>query len=291
MAILIDPPRWEAHGTTFSHLVSDSSLAELHEFAAAAGIAERAFDEDHYDVPADRYDTLVAAGASPVTGGELIRRLRSSGLRVPPRDRRRYAVRTLKHRWPASVSGAVAVRDDLLDRWTQPHRQYHDARHLLVVLDAVDLLSRPQAADHILVLAAWYHDAVYDGVPGADEAASAALARTQLGGLLPRSDVTEIARLVLVTADHQPADGDRPGALLSDADLSILGKEQNAYDRYRAAVRLDYDHIDDARWRAGRGALLRGLLAQDPLFRTDEGRRLWQSAARSNIARELRDLA
>ena len=55
MSIYIDPPTWPAHGTVFSHLISDVSLAELHEFAAAAGISERAFDRDHYDVPAHQY--------------------------------------------------------------------------------------------------------------------------------------------------------------------------------------------------------------------------------------------
>lgn len=43
MSIYIDPPTWPAHGTVFSHLISDVSLAELHKFAASAGISERIF--------------------------------------------------------------------------------------------------------------------------------------------------------------------------------------------------------------------------------------------------------
>ena len=85
--ILIDPPLWPAHGTVFSHLVSDSSLAELHEFAAAAGVTGRAFDLDHYDVPERIYSELVAAGARPVSGKDLVRALASSGLRVKARHR------------------------------------------------------------------------------------------------------------------------------------------------------------------------------------------------------------
>ncbi|MGI8415272.1 MAG: DUF4031 domain-containing protein, partial [Nakamurella sp.] len=53
MSVLIDPPRWPAHGRVWSHLVSDASLDELHAFAGTAGIPERGFDRDHYDVPAD----------------------------------------------------------------------------------------------------------------------------------------------------------------------------------------------------------------------------------------------
>jgi hypothetical protein len=88
MAVLIDPPRWPAHGRLWAHLVSDTSYEELHAFAAAAGIPERGFDHDHYDVPDAKYDELVAAGAVPLDSRELLRRLTAAGLRQPKRDRR-----------------------------------------------------------------------------------------------------------------------------------------------------------------------------------------------------------
>ena len=88
MTVLIDEPIWPAHGTVWAHLVSDSSLAELHAFAEAAGIPERGFDNDHYDVPLERWDELVAQGAVPVTGRELLQRLQAAGLRVRQRDKR-----------------------------------------------------------------------------------------------------------------------------------------------------------------------------------------------------------
>lgn len=81
MGILIDPPAWPAHGRLWSHLVSDTSLDELHAFAAEHGIPRRGFERDHYDVPADAYDQLVAAGAMPVTSREVVQRLTAAGLR------------------------------------------------------------------------------------------------------------------------------------------------------------------------------------------------------------------
>lgn len=89
MTVLIDPPIWPAHGTLWAHLVSDQSLTELRSFADAAGIPRRAFDLDHYDVPAERHGELIAAGAVPVSAHELVTRLRESGLRVRARDRAR----------------------------------------------------------------------------------------------------------------------------------------------------------------------------------------------------------
>ena len=85
--MLIDPAMWPKHGTLWGHLVSDTSLEELHAFAQRAGIPARGFDRDHYDYPVDRHTELVALGAQPVSARELIVRLRASGLRIPARDR------------------------------------------------------------------------------------------------------------------------------------------------------------------------------------------------------------
>ncbi len=87
--MLIDEPRWWLHGRHWSHLVSDESVDELHEFAAAAGIPRRGFHDDHYDVPEEYYEQLVAQGALPTTSRELVRRLKAAGLRRPAAARRR----------------------------------------------------------------------------------------------------------------------------------------------------------------------------------------------------------
>ncbi|GII53915.1 hypothetical protein Pth03_23040 [Planotetraspora thailandica] len=93
MGVLIDRPNWPGpRGLLWSHLVSDESYEELHEFAEALDVPPRAFDRDHYDVPETVYDRAVELGAEPVPSAELVRRLRASGLRRP------------KHR-PPSQSG------------------------------------------------------------------------------------------------------------------------------------------------------------------------------------------
>lgn len=96
MTILIDPPRTPGHGREWSHLASDTSYDELHDFARLVGIPARGFDGDHYDVPAEHYDRVVAAGATPVTSRELVARLAGAGLR-----RRRSAA--LRPRRPGSL--------------------------------------------------------------------------------------------------------------------------------------------------------------------------------------------
>ena len=104
--ILIDIPIWAAHGTVFAHLVSDASFEELHDFAACVGVPRGAFDGDHYDVPERRYAACVAAGATPVTGVELARRVNASGLRL----RKRKGERGI-HRWLGVPIGAGVTAD------------------------------------------------------------------------------------------------------------------------------------------------------------------------------------
>ena len=81
MTLLIDPPNVPGHGRMWSHVASDTSYDELHAFARGLGIPERGFDRDHYDVPSEWYDDVVAAGAVPISSRELVARLIASGLR------------------------------------------------------------------------------------------------------------------------------------------------------------------------------------------------------------------
>lgn len=197
----------------------------------------------------------------------------------------------LQQRWTALVEPspqALDVGADLLRRWNEAHRHYHAATHLLAVLDAVDALAPDAHSPDTVRLAAWFHDAVYDGRPGADECASADLARTALTRLgLPRDRIDEVARLVLLTASHDPAPDDPDGAVLCDADLAVLGGSPGEYAAYAAAVRQDYAQVPDDVFNAGRAAVLKNLLDHQPLFHTEIGWDRWESAARRNLETEL----
>lgn len=88
MTILVDEAVWPWRGRRWAHLVSDESVAELLAFAARIGLDDRLFDGDHYDVTAEGREAALAGGATPVDSRELVRRLRASGLRLTPAQRR-----------------------------------------------------------------------------------------------------------------------------------------------------------------------------------------------------------
>lgn len=291
MAVLIDPPLWPAHGTTFSHLVSDTSLGELLEFADAQHVPVRAFDHDHCDVPASRHAALVDAGAVPVGASELVRRLVASGLRVRKRDRTPRAAEVLpglESAWARLLPGSPRLGRELLRRWQEPHRHYHDVRHLAQLLAALEVVEGGAVARPVL-LAAWFHDAVHEGVAGSDEEASAVLAGAELGAAgLPASEVAEVERLVRLTTDHQPEPGDGAGVQLVDADLSVLGLPAGRYHVYSRDVRLEYPDLPDDVFAAGRLQVVEKLSSAQPLYRSRAGRRLWLDQAHLNLSTERR---
>jgi predicted metal-dependent HD superfamily phosphohydrolase len=195
----------------------------------------------------------------------------------------------LQRHWPAALGAHSALRDRLLAAYDEPHRGYHDRRHLAEVLAHVEELAAdaPEVDRDTVLLAAWFHDAVYDGSRD-DEERSAVLAGDELRAAGVASDVVaEVARLVRLTADHRPAPGDVAGEVLCDADLAILAAGPDRYDEYVADVRSEYAHLDDTTFRAGRAAVLRALLEKPTLFHTDIGRRSWEQVARGNVEREL----
>ena len=88
VTILIDEARWWWRGKKWCHLVSDASYDERHAFADRAGIPRRGFQGDHYDIPEEYRDELIAAGAPQVESRELVRLPRAAGLRLTPAERR-----------------------------------------------------------------------------------------------------------------------------------------------------------------------------------------------------------
>jgi predicted metal-dependent HD superfamily phosphohydrolase len=174
----------------------------------------------------------------------------------------------------------------VVDAWSQPHRRYHDLAHLAAVLGLVGELAGAAADPDAVRLAAWYHDVVYDPEGTDNEQVSAERARAGLRGLVTDERLAEVARLVRLTAGHDPAPDDANGAVLCDADLAVLAAPPEAYAAYASAIRLEYGHLSDEEFTAGRIAVLERLLALPTLYRT-EAAQPWTDTARANLTAEL----
>ena len=216
-------------------------------------------------------------------------------------------MQTLRTRWTADVLalGVEVSREvllgegsDLLDRWLEDHRVYHDAVHLAEVLAALDELHEagdlPDHEWHLAALVAWFHDAVYDAgaEPGANEEASAVLAQERLPRLgVEADDVSDIARLVRESATHEMSSDDPLTRAFHDADLWILAAPTERFDGYCHQVRLEYRQVPATDFARGRIAVLTPFVQRERLYLTDHAHVHWTDRARLNLAREIERLA
>lgn len=309
MAILIDPPMWPAHGSLWSHLVSDSDYEELHHFAARVPLPRRSFDLDHYDVPSHLYARVVDLGAHPVGARDVVHCLRESGLRVKHVDR--DAARPVRRRqylmaeWAAlgalsgvgssarEIDGWQHLGDTLIARWNEPHRRYHDELHLEDVLLALNqLATQGEQPSPATLLAAWFHDAVYQGVAGTDERESSQLALTELSAhTLDPSLVQQVGELIISTTPTlSHGEVSHPAALLLDADLSIFAAGDSRYRQYTHAVRAEYAHVSPEQFREGRAQILQSYLARPTIYFIATSQKLWEQRARTNLSLEVAEL-
>ena len=199
----------------------------------------------------------------------------------------------------ASLSSVPSYDECLVDAelkaraaYSEPHRRYHDQRHLdecLSELEAVDELDERER--RLLKWAILWHDAVYEPGQRNNEERSAELALADLTACgVPAEDAAEVARLIRLTERHRVEAGDRLGALMVSIDLAILGSEPDRYRQYAADVRSEYPHVPDPLWRTGRALFLERLLRVDPLFPDPTISARMEHPARQNMSAELRQL-
>ncbi len=194
---------------------------------------------------------------------------------------------SLQRAWGRTLPASPEIGADLLRRWQEPHRHYHDLRHLAESLAALAAFGCDDLAAR---LAIWFHDAVLE-LRGDDEQRSAALAATALAAAgYPSSLVTDVERLVLVTASHRPTGSDPRACAVSDADLWILGAPPRRYSASVADLRLEYAEISDPDWILQRRLRLAARLAT-PIYHSRAAKTELTHRARQNLQRELRALA
>ncbi|GAA3552771.1 hypothetical protein [Kribbella ginsengisoli] len=196
----------------------------------------------------------------------------------------------LRDQWNRLLPHAQPLGDDLLARYAEQHRHYHDQRHLTEMLETIDELAAVAKDVEAVRLAAWFHDAIYDpqADPGENEEVSAQLAELELSAYgVEAAKVAEIGRLIRLTAKHDCEPGDANGAVLCDADLRVLSMSAERYDEYAVGIRAEYAHVADRDFARGRTKFLQGL-SETSLYATDHGREHWEHAARENLKRELK---
>ena len=179
---------------------------------------------------------------------------------------------------------------DLCRRYREPSRHYHTLEHIHEMLTMMRALPNPFPSDSAVPLAIWFHDAVYDSRRRDNEDRSASLATDHMArwGIADQfgGRVEQMVRATSHSGDEPDDPADR---LVCDVDLAILGASPERYDRYSADIRREYDWVDDADYRVGRGEVLKPFLERSVIYMTTVLAPL-DGAARANMTRELERL-
>jgi predicted metal-dependent HD superfamily phosphohydrolase len=168
--------------------------------------------------------------------------------------------------------------------WREPHRRYHDARHLG---ECLALWERWRAeAEHPaeVAIGLWFHDAVYETRRHDNEQLSADWARRCLADAgAPAAAGERIHALILATRHAAPAVG--PDAeLLVDIDLAVLGSPPERFEAYDRDVRAEYRWVPGFVYRKKRLEVLRGFVGRPRLYHGAAAAALLEAPARRNLA-------
>ena len=227
--------------------------------------------------------------AQPVRAGTRRRRgTDSRRRRVAAAPRVRFSA--LWRRLGAAGDGAD-VFERLTAAYAEEGRAYHTMEHVTDCLARLDEAPAVSGSTNAIEAAIWFHDVVYDPHRTDNERLSAEWAgRALTAAGAPGPTISRVQELV-VTTEHAGDPTDDAGRLLSDIDLSILGREPMAFDEYQRRIREEYAWVPEPDYRRGRARILTAFLDRPRLYFTDHFRDRYEPQARLNLRRALAELA
>ena len=191
------------------------------------------------------------------------------------------------------------LQAELMTAWSEPHRHYHDQRHLR---ECLALWARwrehsPRAGE--VAVALWFHDAIYDPQTSSNELNSAAWAARSLVRAGADSDTAQRVHDLVMATQHGFTKETAPAALgasldaqlLVDIDLSILGGPAERFERYDQDVRKEYAWVPGFRYQEARAHVLQSFLDRPRLYYGEHAATLLETQARINLAAALSRLA
>ncbi len=198
-------------------------------------------------------------------------------------------------RWKRIFDGTVPdeqiikATGELLWKYQQPNRHYHTLVHVNSVHEELRRVAGDLDDIDGVALATDVHDAIQEPKVGGDEKNSLKWMQTTLEMFGHDDELfPSLAPCVMATVHAHDGPPDcRDAQYFADADLAILGKDGNEYNRYALQVRKEYSWVPVSLYTAGRSKLLQGFLGRKRLYWTEFFQDSYETTARENIAHEI----
>lgn len=173
-------------------------------------------------------------------------------------------------------------------KYSAKNRYYHNLQHLETLFKEIENVKAQIENFNNILFSIFYHDIIYDATSKLNEEKSADVAKERLETLgLNNEDLQQVYEQILATKSHQKSENEDTNFLL-DADLSVLGKSDDAYLEYTKQIRKEYSIYPDFLYKPGRKKVLEHFLELENIFKTEYFRGKFEIQARENIESELR---
>jgi predicted metal-dependent HD superfamily phosphohydrolase len=197
---------------------------------------------------------------------------------------------TLAGNYTSNSSLIEACWTEIEKSYSHPKRHYHTLTHLENLLRVLQEVRASVSDWNTMLFTLFYHDAVYNALKSDNEEKSAGLAAQRMHELqVPTAQIEQCRNQILATKQHKE-NSDADTNFFTDADLSILGADWNAYAAYAADVRKEYAMYPDLLYKPGRRKVLQHFLNMEHIFKTAHFREKFESQARLNLQKELENL-
>ena len=154
-------------------------------------------------------------------------------------------------------------QEEILERWSEPHRAYHGLAHLTDLLTQikrhVELTVRER---EILTLAAIFHDIIYNPRRSDNEAQSADLFLNSVAMDKDNADIQEIATIIRDTKDHVPST--HLSTIFSHMDMDVVRRPYEELLKWEAGIRHEYKHVPGIAYVVVRARFLGQMIKKYP---------------------------
>lgn len=181
----------------------------------------------------------------------------------------------------------VALRAELLLRYSEAHRAYHTLQHLQECLDAFEAVRGFAQQPHEVEMALWFHDAIYEVRRSDNEALSAVWARSAVLEAGVVEEVAERVHSLIMATLHTAVPTDADALLLVDIDLGILAAGDKRFAEYEQQIRQEYRHVPGLLFQYKRREILRTFLDRPRLYSTSHFHDRLEDQARANLRRAI----
>ncbi len=171
--------------------------------------------------------------------------------------------------------------------YTNKKRYYHNLTHLQEIHQHLLPVKKEIKNWNCILFSIFYHDIVYQTTKQNNEEKSAQLAKKRLQEINVSEDIQDLCFAQILATKQHAFSTDADTNYFTDADLAILGQNEETYLQYAKQIRKEYSIYPDFMYKPGRKKVLQHFLQMETIFKTVYFQNKFEAQAKHNLNLEL----